>query len=270
MGDQSITCCLCCFFLLRERTPHIPYLVWHGISPMGTWICVLATGCSFSRTAPKWVPSMGCSPLGTSCFIVSLPCSHVSCHQTCSNMDSLLHQFHLARILPGIRSSTSFPLGQSCLQASTCTSMRLSLLCLQGDLCFPVGLYGPHHGLHHGLHGTSAPGASPPLTSPPTLISTWLIISYILTPFWLFFCRSLVSFPSWIHYPESATPTADGCILGQWWVPLGASWHRLSWTWGKLLTASHRRHAFSPHAPKFCYANWTKLSYQKAENLIGK
>lgn len=228
-------------------------------------------GCSFSSTAPEWVPSMGCSHLGTGLSVwVPLAVTHPATKPAPAWTPCCTSP----QVLPSSWSSTGFPLGHSCLQAFTFTSIRLCLNWLQGDLCFPVDLHGPYHGLHHGLQATSvsAPGAPPPNTSPPTLTSAWLILSHVLTPFWLFFLQEVGGFfsLSWLHYPGGATAIADGSVLSQRWVPSGASWDQLSWTWEKLLPASHWRPTCSPHAPKLCHANGIKLYYQKAENLIGK
>jgi len=48
-------------------------------------------GCSSSRAAPAWVPSMGCSPSGTGCSSVGPPWDHEPCQKTCSDVGSSLH-----------------------------------------------------------------------------------------------------------------------------------------------------------------------------------
>jgi len=49
---------------------------------------------------------------------------------------------------------------------------------------------------------------------------------------------------------QRITTVDDGLSLGQWQVHLGACWHWLYQTWGKLLAASHRSHPYSPPATK--------------------
>jgi len=48
-------------------------------------------GCTSSRTAPAWVPYMGCSPSGTGCSCMGPTWGHKPCQKTCSDVDSSLH-----------------------------------------------------------------------------------------------------------------------------------------------------------------------------------
>lgn len=186
--------------------------------------CDFATGCSFYQTGPEWVPSMGFSPLGIGCFSAGTPCSHTSWPQTCSSMDSLLHQCTGPARHP---IQHRLPTDHSCLcEADPSLAAGKSLL--------PCGLWwtslwsSPWTAQNLSSWSTS----SSYFSTNPT--SAWLILSYILTPFLAALFQEFGFFPlSWIHYPGGATPIADGCVLDQGLVPLRPSWHWLSWTWGE-------------------------------------
>ena len=150
---------------------------------------VLPMGYSSSRTAPAWVPSMGCSPSGADCSSVGPPRGHKPCQQTCFGVGSSLHGTTGPQVLPGACSSTGFPRGHSLLWASTCSGVGSSTGCrwisappwtsmgCRGTACltmvFPMGCRGI---------SAPAPGAPPPPPSSLTLVSAELFLSHLLTP----------------------------------------------------------------------------------------
>ena len=69
--------------------PHRLILFQHGSQSSVNFsrVGLFPMGYSFSRTAPAWVFSMGCSPSGTNCSTVGPPQAHKSCQQTCSTVD---------------------------------------------------------------------------------------------------------------------------------------------------------------------------------------
>ena len=90
---------------------------------------VLPMGYSSSRTAPAWVPCMGCSPSGADCSSVGPPRGHKPCQQTCFGVGSSLHRATGPQVLPGACSSAGFPRGHSVLRASTCSGVGSSTGC---------------------------------------------------------------------------------------------------------------------------------------------
>jgi len=145
-------------------------------------------GCSSSRAAPAWVPSMGCSRSGTGCSSMGPPWGHKSCQQTCSSMGSSLSMG--PQVLAGAGSRMGSPWGRSFLRASTCSGVGSSMGCrwrsappwastgFRGTVCLAMVF-------STGCRGISAPapGALPHPPSSMTSVSAELFLSHILTPF---------------------------------------------------------------------------------------
>ena len=114
----------------------------------------------------------------------------------------------------------------------------------------------PHHGLHHGLRG-KALLRRPEHLLPLLLHWPWGLQSCFSHIFSLCSsdccccCADLSPLPPLTHYPRGAPTVADGLSLGQQWARLGARWHWLCRTQGKLPAASRRSHPCTP----FCYQN---------------
>ena len=182
------------------------------------------------------------------------PRGHKSCQQTCSSVVSSLHgSTGPARNLlqRGLPTGSQRPWGIPLLRCGV-------LHGLQVDICSTVNLHGlqgdslPHHGLPHGLQGNLCSGAWS--TSSPSFFTDLGVcrvvsLTYSHSSLQLQFVVQFFS-PSLICYPRGATTIADGLGLDQQRVHLGASWHWLYQTQGKLLGASHRSHPCSPPATK--------------------
>ena len=93
----------------------------------------------------------------------------------------------------------------------------------------------------------SAPAPGAPRTPPSalTLVSAFSLLSLAANAL-----TQGLFFPSSPCYSRGATTVTDGLSLGQRRVCLGAGWHWLCWTRGKLLTASHRNYPCSLPATK--------------------
>jgi len=138
----------------------------------------------------------------------------------------------------------------------SCCELLLQVLPeLQVEICSTMDLHGlqgnslPHHGLLHGLQGNLCSGAwstsSPP--SALTLGSAGVFhIFSILSPATVAVAQQLFPLLKYV-IPEALPPSLTGLALASS-VHLGASWHWLCRTKGKLLTASHR--SCSPSATK--------------------
>jgi len=106
-----------------------------------------------------------------------------------------------------------------------------------------------HRGLLCGLQGSLCSSAWSTSCPPSALTvgSAGLFLSRHLTPLsqLLLVLLRFPPFPSELCDPRGATAVAGGLGLGQQQVHLGAGWHWLCRTQGKLLTASHRSHPCS-------------------------
>jgi len=136
-------------------------------------------GWSSSRTAPAWVPPMGCSPSGTGCSSMGPPQGHKSCQQTCSNMGfPQSHSLFWASTCSGTASFT----GCRWISVPTWTSMGCRHTAC---LAFSMGCRGI---------AASVPGAPPPPTSSLTLVSAGLFLSHFLTPLSSYNCYRVFFF----------------------------------------------------------------------------
>jgi len=165
--------------------------------------------------------------------------------------------------LAGACSSVGSTWGHSLLQASTCSSMGSLPKATGGDL------------LHHGPSWAAGEQPASPWSSSCaaredsllqhlehllhphsslTLVSAELFLSPVFTLLSCCSCHCTVMglfFPPFLNtLSRGTTIIADGLGLGQWRVHLGASWHWLCQTWGKLLAAAHSSHPCSPPATK--------------------
>ena len=139
---QFITRCLCCFFLLRGRTPHTITLLHCEVpltgdsSPQTPPTRVLPAGCSSSQTAPTWFLPTGCCPSGTGCSSVGPR------GVTSPASKPVLAGAPLStgpQVLAGACSSVGSPWAHSLLQASTCSGVGSLLWATGGYLlcCVP-------------------------------------------------------------------------------------------------------------------------------------
>jgi len=204
----------------------------------------------------------GCSPSGAGCSGVGPPQGHKSCQQTCSGVGSTLHKVTgPARSLlqreipmesqppsgaPACSGEGSFP-GYRWISAPQWTSMGF-----RGTTCLTMVCSTSCRGI-----AAPVPGAPPPPPSSLTLVTAELLLSHHVTPLSCCKCSYTGGFfsPPYIHYYRGTTTIADGLSLSQWQAHLGAGWHCLYRTRGKLLVASHRSHPCSPPLSKPCQAN---------------
>jgi len=129
------------------------------------------------RTSPMWVLPTGCSPSGTDCSSVGPTQGH--------------------KVTSGACSSAGFLWGHSLLQASNCSSVRSSTVCMwisappwtyRGTACLTM-LFSTGCSRISAL----APGAPPLPPSPVTSVSAELFPSHRLIP--LLLCR-------WFFFPS--------------------------------------------------------------------
>jgi len=142
---------------------------------------------------------------------------------------------------------------------------------LQVDICSTMDLHGlqgdslPHHGLHHELQRNLCYGtwstSSPSFTDLDICRVFSLTYPYSSLP-------SQFSSPSYIPYHRGATTTADCLGLGQWQVHLGAGWHWLYQTSGKLLASSHRSHTCRAPLTKPGHINPTHSGKREIKRLL--
>jgi len=174
-----------------------------------------------SAPAAAWVPSTGCSPSGTDSSSTGFPQGHRSCQEPVP-----------VQALHGVTASFGHTADLSWGPFHR----------LQVDLCSTVDLHGlqghslPHRGLLHGLQGNVCLGTWSTSSPPSSLTLVFAEFSSSRLQ------NALTEFisPSQLRYPRGPTTVTGRLSLGQWQVCLGASWHWLCWTWGKLLAASHR------------------------------
>ena len=200
-----------------------------------TW--VLPTGCSSSQTPPAWVLPTGRSPSGTGC-------SRVGPH----GVTSLDSKPAPARAPQGITSSFRHP--------STCSGVGSLPRATGGSL------------LHRGLPWAAGAQPASPWSSlqaaGESLLRHFRHLLLLHWPWCLQGCFTLshsslllekchyaAFFSPFLNYviPGVLPPSLTGLALAS---SLGAGWHWLCWTWGKLLPPSHRS---PPPLPKPCHAN---------------
>lgn len=113
---------LCCYFLLRRRTPYTLHLLQRGFPPEPA---------SFRNRLPQcWFP-------------------HGVTYPTCKPTPVGASLCRSPQVLPGASSSTSFLQGHSLLQASTCSTMVFPGL--QGGVC--TGVRSPYFSSDLGVAG---------------------------------------------------------------------------------------------------------------------
>ena len=157
--NQFIVRCLCCFFLLRGRTPHTLPLLQHEGSSHGKLSSI-----NFSNISP----------------------SHkLQFFRNCPSVGP----FHTVQSFRNRLLQRGSPMGSQVLPANLL--QRGVFHGLQMDICSTMNLYGlqgdslPHYGLHHGLQGkvpALVPGASPPPPFSQTLVSAELFLLHSFIP----------------------------------------------------------------------------------------
>jgi len=130
---------------------------------------------------------------------------------------------------------------------------------LQVHICSTVDVHGlqadslPHNGLHHKLQGNLCSGAwstSSPSFFPDLGVCRVISLTYSHYSVRLHVLPHRIFFPFSICDHRGTTIIADRLGLGQWQVHLGASWHCLYWTQGKLLAPPQSSHPCSSTATK--------------------